>query len=587
MKALPVLRPDRLPLLPAAGALASGWLSLTPSLLPRDAVFQGLLAAVAALLGYGLFAAIGWVLCAVGARVAEAQMVMLRRLLALAALLGSAAMLWLAQTWQQEQRELVGMPPASGADPFLALLVAVVGFAVLLVLARSVRALARWVGRQIARVLPARVAVACGLVLVLWASFAFVNDFAVGRVAERLDASFLLVNNDFATDTSPPAMAEVSGGPGSAVSWKSLGRQGRIFIANTPTRADIDAFFEANVAGGAGPASPETPAGSTVGVEQSEQPGALQPIRVYVGTGSPENGVELTLAQQVDTAVAELKRTGAFERKVLNVATGTGRGWVNENQSRALEYLWGGDTATVSVQYSHLPSWMSYLVDAERARKTGLALFDGVYDYWVTLPASERPKLVVSGESLGSYGSEGAFTGASDLEARTDGALWVGPTANNVLWQEFTARRDADSSVFLPTYGEGATVRFSPDGSTWSGGGKWAAPRVGYLQHANDPVTWLDFSATFAKPEFLSEDRGPGVPRQMVWIPVITTLQLAVDQLAAGIPDGQGHEFGQAPVYAWATILPPDSWPANATEPLAGWLAELRQSDLDATSSSE
>ena len=229
---------------------------------------------------------------------------------------------------------------------------------------------------------------------------------------------------------------------------------------------------------------------------------------------------------------------------------------------------------------------MSYLVDAERARKTGLALFDGVYDYWVTLPASERPKLVVSGESLGSYGSEGAFTGASDLAARTDGALWVGPTANNVLWQQFTVRRDAGSSVYLPSYDGGATVRFSPDGEAWPGDGEWAVPRVGYLQHANDPVTWLDFGATFARPEFLGEDRGPGVPRQMVWVPVITTLQLAVDQLAAGIPDGQGHEFGQAPVYAWAQILPPDSWPTASTEPLAAWLAELRQSDLDTTSSS-
>ena len=161
---------------------------------------------------------------------------------------------------------------------------------------------------------------------------------------------------------------------------------------------------------------------------------------------------------------------------------------------------------------------------------------------------------MVSGESLGSYGSEGAFTGASDLVARTEGALWVGPTANNVLWQGFHTSREPGSSVYLPTYGGGETVRFSPDGSTWPGEGEWAAPRVGYLQHANDPVKWLDVDATFARPEFLGEDRGPGVPRQMVWVPVVTTLQLAVDQLAMGIPDGQGHEFGQAPVYALSLI---------------------------------
>lgn len=567
MNALPILRPDRMPMLPAAGALAAGWLSLTPSLLPRDAVFQGLLAAVSALLGYGLFAAIAWVLHAFGLRVTEERERLLWRVLAVVAVVGTGLMMWLGHTWQQEQRESIGMPQASGADPFVALLIAVLGFAVLLVVARAVRALAAWVGRQIARVLPAKVAAALGLVLVLWASFAFVNDVAVGRVAERLDASFALVNDDFATDTAPPTLAEVSGGPGSAVSWQSLGRQGRIFIANTPSEADIAEFFTHN---------------------NLDKQHTTQPIRVYVGTGAvTEAGVEPTLAERVDTAVAELKRTGAFERKVLNVATGTGRGWVNENQSRALEYLWGGDTATVSVQYSHLPSWMSYLVDAQRARETGRALFDAVYDYWVTLPETERPKLVVSGESLGSYGSEGAFAGASDLAARTDGALWVGPTANNVLWQGVTERRDEGSPVYLPSYEGGETVRFSADGRDWPGAGEWAQPRVGYLQHANDPVTWLDFGATFARPDFLREDRGPGVPRQMVWVPVITTLQLAVDQLASGIPDGQGHEFGQAPAHAWAEILPPEGWSDAAVDSLAERLAELRLSDLGATSSSD
>ena len=566
MNTLPVLRPDRLPLLPAAGALVAGWLSLTPSLLPRDAVFQGLLAAVSALLGYGVFAAIGWALYAFGLRLTAARQRLFWRIFVGAAIVGTGAMLWLAHVWQQEQRVNVGMPQASGADPFVALLVAAAVFAVLLVVSRAVRALAAWVGRQIARVLPAKVAAALGLVIVLWVSFAFVNDVAVGRVAERLDGSFALVNDEFAADTAPPTMAEVSAGQGSAVSWQSLGRQGRIFIANTPNEADIAEFFARN------------------NLDESE---VVQPIRVYVGTGTTEVGIEATLTQRVDTAVAELKRTGAFERKVLNVATGTGRGWVNENQARALEYLWGGDTATVSVQYSHLPSWMSYLVDAQRARETGRALFDAVYDYWSTLPETERPKLVVSGESLGSYGSEGAFTGASDLAARTDGALWVGPTANNELWQGFTEQREGESPVYLPVYGGGETVRFSADGIAWPGEDAWAAPRVGYLQHANDPVTWLDFGATFTRPDFLREDRGPGVPAQMVWLPVITTLQLAVDQLASGVPAGQGHEFGQAPVYAWAEILPSEGWSDVAIDALAKHLAELRLSDLDATSSSE
>jgi len=60
----------------------------------------------------------------------------------------------------------------------------------------------------------------------------------------------------------------------------------------------------------------------------------------------------------------------------------------------------GGDTATVAVQYSYLPSWLSYLVDQDRAREAGRELFDAVYDRWSKLPMNRRPTLVVVGESL-------------------------------------------------------------------------------------------------------------------------------------------------------------------------------------------
>lgn len=575
--------------IPAVGATLGGWLAFTPSLLPREAVLQGLLGAVAALLGYGLFALIAWVLGAVGLRVKRPQQRLFAVLFGVLGVAGTVIMLWLSFGWQQEQRELIGMPPARSVDPLIAVLIALVTFALMVLISRFVRTCAAWAGRIIAKVLPARVAAVIGLVLVLWASFAFVNDVAVGRVAERLDSSFLLVNDEFKTDTAAPKLSEVSAGPGSAVSWNDLGRQGRIFINNTPTQDEIVSYFasqqiskaQLSSSADAGAAGSAGSAGST-GISGSTDYAVMQPIRVYVGAGASD----LSLVEQVDIAVGELKRTGAFERDVINVATGTGRGWVNENQARALEYLWLGNTATVSVQYSYLPSWMSYLVDNQRARAAGAALFDGVYRYWSTLPEASRPKLVVSGESLGSFGSEGAFSGASDLAARTDGALWVGPTANNVLWQHFTKNREPGTPIYLPEYQGGSVVRFSADGTSWLGEGDWQSPRVGYLQHANDPVTWLDFGATFSRPDFLNENRGQGVPPQMIWVPVITTLQLVVDQLASGIPDGQGHEFGQAPVYAWAEILPPAGWHPADSASLAEWLAKLRLTDLDTSSSS-
>ena len=65
------------------------------------------------------------------------------------------------------------------------------------------------------------------------------------------------------------------------------------------------------------------------------------------------------------------------------------------------EYFSAGDSATVGMQYSYLPSWLSYLVDQKKAREAGRALFDAVYDRWSKLPEDQRPKLYVAGESLG------------------------------------------------------------------------------------------------------------------------------------------------------------------------------------------
>lgn len=550
-----------MPLLPAAIGLLAAWLALTPSLLPRAALFQGVLCAVAALLGYGAGSFLNWVARGVGANPSPALRHRVRQLFAVIAIAGTLLMLWLSHVWQQRQRAEIGMDPGSAWQLAIVVVAGAAVFAVLLVVSRAVRGAARWLIGRIDRLLPRGIAVVLGALLIAWGTVALIRDVAVGRIAQTLDASFLVTNDEFLDGVAPPSVAELSSGPGSAVSWAELGRQGRVFIANAPSAAQIAEF----------------------GAERGAEAPAVQPIRVYVGGGT-EGRLDLTA--QAATAVEELERTGAFDRAVLNVVTGTGRGWVNENQARALEFMWGGDTATVSMQYSYLPSWMSYLVDAYRAREAGQALFEAVYAKWATLPEELRPLLVASGESLGSYGSEGAFGSAQDLAVRTDGALYVGPTANNVLWERFTAERDGETPAFLPVYGGGETVRFSRDGVDWPGDGSWAAPRIGYLQHANDPVTWLDFGIALSPPEWLFGERGAGVPDAMLWVPVVTALQLAVDQLASGIPDGQGHEFGQAPAYAWASILPPEGWSDADTERLAEKLAELRIFDLDAASSS-
>ena len=57
----------------------------------------------------------------------------------------------------------------------------------------------------------------------------------------------------------------------------------------------------------------------------------------------------------------------------------------------SFEYETGGDSAEVSIQYSYLPSWASFLVDQEKAREAGRAMFDAVYQKWSDLPVGHRP----------------------------------------------------------------------------------------------------------------------------------------------------------------------------------------------------
>ena len=133
-----------------------------------------------------------------------------------------------------------------------------------------------------------------------------------------------------------------------------------------------------------------------------------------------------TAQGRAELAVRELERTGAFDREVLVVAAATGTGWLEPAAVNSVEYLHGGDTAIASIQYSFLPSWISFLVDKERAADAGQALFDAVYDRWSDLPAKQRPKLIAYGLSLGSFAGQAAFASPVDMAARTDGALWLG-----------------------------------------------------------------------------------------------------------------------------------------------------------------
>jgi uncharacterized membrane protein len=521
-------------------------LSLTPSLLPRTWLVQGMVAGVSASFGYGLGVGTAWVWRrATRGRLRPPARV--RPWFRLFVAAGAAGLLGLSvyygSLWQSNLHGLLGESRPGRVGYLRVLLVTAAVLAAAIGSARAVRALDRLTARLLRRRLAARSAtivsaVAVGLALVILADNVLLDGF--NSIALSAAAA---TNKAVATGASVPASATRSGSPHSLVSWESLGREGRSFVSGGPSLAQLRAFT-------GGPAK--------------------EPIRVYVGVESTPS-----IEQSAALAVRELERTDAASRAVLCVVTSTGTGWIDPFAAAALEYMAGGDTAMVSIQYSYLPSWISFLSQRDVVARAGRALFEHVYAYWSALPPGHRPRLIVYGESLGSFGSESAFSGLGDVLARTSGALWMGPTNDNPIWGDLVANRDAESSEVLPGYGDGCTVRFASRPQDLDRPpGACSAPRVVYLQNASDPVTWWSPSLLLHRPDWLAEPRGYDVSPTMRWYPVLTFLQVTADLvLAQRTRTNHGHYFHGATVAAWAAILTPPQWTQARTAELTELLA--------------
>ncbi|ORA40139.1 hypothetical protein BST13_01160 [Mycobacterium aquaticum] len=510
---------------------------MSPSLLPRAWYLQGVATGISVAIGYGLGCTMAWVVRRCGIRPAWSART--RTLgwwaLALTALVVIPTFLVLGSWWQQILRDLVGLPRASRSFYVLVLLIAVGVAAVLLAIGRGLR----WVaGRLTAvggRIVPGPVARLAAVVIVA-VVMVVALDGALHRgllsVAER---SAQAVDESTAEGVAQPRAAERSGSPASREAWDSLGREGRSFVASGPTAEQISTVTGAR---------------------------ALTPIRVYAGRESADS-VD-GIAQRV---IDELHRTHAFDRKVLAVVTTTGRGWVNPNVAAAFEYVNGGDTAIAAMQYSFLPSALSFIADRETPRLAGQALFEAVHRTWSTLPEGKRPKLVVFGESLGSFGGQSAFASGADIVSRTDGALLVGTPNFAQPWGRITAGRDAGSLERLPIVDEGRHIRFASRVDDANLPGPWEFPRVVFWQHASDPITWWSFDLLLHRPDWLREPLGPDVDPGMRWLPFVTFWQVTLDMIfSADVPYGYGHAFGPDATELWVDILDPPQWNSAKTQ---------------------
>ena len=535
-------------------ALLFWWESLSPTLLSRTATFQGLVSAVCIGFAYMVGTLIGYWGHRLLERLDRSPSASARQIawqaFGVLAIVVFVLGIIVWPRWQNEQRDLLTLEHIVRSEMISVLLVTAIVVVILGLIGRLVWRGVTAVDRLLTRLVPGPAAVVLTSVVVV----VFANILATRVVAPRLhdwaNSAFGLLEDDTDAGTVQPTSSAVTAGPGSLIPWADLGREGRNFVARATTKTQLEGFH------GVGNVTAE-------------------PVRVYVGLRSGN-----TAEERAALAVRELDRTHAWDQKVLVVVTVTGTGWVDPDAATAIEQLYAGNTAIVGQQYSFLPSWISTLVDGEAAKDAGAALFSAVRTRWLQLPEASRPKLLMFGQSLGSYGGEAAFTGhdarssVDNFVALTDGALLTGPTNGNAIWGQVTAARSPGSPAWRPVYDDGKSVRFAnkpseilePDPT-------WVEPRILYIQHPSDPVTFWSMNTLWSKPEWIDSPTGYDVPDRAAWFPFVTWAQGIAD-LSAGFSakPGFGHDYRNAFVAGWAAVLAPTGWTSADTTRLEAYL---------------
>jgi uncharacterized membrane protein len=505
-------------------------LSFTPSLLPRPWLLQGVISGITAAMGYATGTAIGAVVRLRWWPGRRAERIAWRLLFALLPLM-IVTFLWLGTRWQRALRVRLGLEPQQESDVLRTVGVGLLTFGALLLVARLLRLATHTVARLLHRLVPESAAYCAGFLVVTMLSYGAFDGLLVDNLYTTADRSAAITDSGTGSGVVQPSSPLRSGAPGSLMSWDSLGRQGRNFVTKAPTPAQLTAF--------------------------TGRP-AREPIRLYAGLGAG------TVEERAARLVREMDRTGAFDRQVVAVFTPTGTGWVDNNVTSSLEYMYNGDTALVSMQYSYLPSWISFAVDRDTVVQAASALITAVHGRWSAMAPGARPKLLIFGESLGTYGTEKTFGSAERMVAGADGILLEGPTFANPIHQRLTAGRDAGSPVWDPAYAA-LPIEFASRAAELrdrSG----PPPRVVYLQNSSDPVVWWSPNLLWQRPAWLRGARGPDVTPDMHWYPGITFWQTTVDLVFANkAPTGHGHVYKSGTVDGWAAVAPPPGWTAADT----------------------
>jgi uncharacterized membrane protein len=325
----------------------------------------------------------------------------------------------------------------------------------------------------------------------------------VGRANEKVEHGY----------ATPPVSPLVSGSPESLLPFADLGQQGRRYVTDVVTPELIE--------------------------EVMGEKAVAHPIRTYVGF----NSEPLYPTGRAELALAELDRTGAFDRSYLLLVSPTGTGWVDHTLIETAEFLTRGDIATCCVQYGRYPSFLSVQKVALGRSQFRLLLW-GIKQRLAERPPERRPKVLVFGESLGAWTSSDVvmYQGIDGFDHYgIDRALWVG-----LPWLAKWSRSGMTrgSTTLVPEGTVGVFDRHEQlQELTDQQRGRL---RAVILSHDNDPIAVMGPDLIVQRPPWLADrQRGRGVPEQMRWRPLVTFVQTAMDAANAMVSvPGEFGSFG-------------------------------------------
>jgi len=435
-----------------------------------------------------------------------------------------------AADWQNQIRALAGTEPAEAIHPVILCTPALVTFGLVLLIAWAFRWVFGRISDYLERCVTPRISRAIGFVLALFLFWSLVDGILLQRAVSVMEAAFAAADALTPPGTAAPTDPGKSGGPGSLVRREQLGNCGRDFVAKAPTASEISAFTA-------------TP--------------AKDPVRVYVGRlADPSPQV------RADIALNELIRQGGFDRKVLLLGVPVGSGWMDPGANDTLEFMDGGDMATVAVQYSYLTSVLSQYVDPQAGIDQASTLFDTVYAYWTKLPKDRRPRLYVTGLSQAAFNIQQAVPFFNLLGDPIDWALWAGSPFLSQIWALVRDRRVPGSPSWLPQFGNGSLVRvMNQKGVQAQNPAPRGAIHLMFLNYPSDAVVVFDWADLWHRPAWMREPPAPDVSPGLRWFPVLTGFQFAIDMAVSLQVPRFGYLYeAEDHILAWAELTEPPGW---------------------------